>query len=86
MLLAPWEGWMRVLLISWLLAFVALLLYALYKVFYAPPPEDAGAASGTTGTADEEPTTPGRSMSHDDGRGLYSSRSQPLLGRQTRPT
>lgn len=49
--------------------------------FTSPPiarPPSAGAASGTNGTADEEPTTPGRSMSHDDGRGLYSSRSQPL--------
>ena len=45
MLLAPWEGWLRFLLISWLLFFVALVVFTLFKVFCAEIPKDGREAS-----------------------------------------
>ena len=40
MLLSPWDGWLRSLLTCWSLALAGLVVYALYKIFCSPLPEN----------------------------------------------
>ena len=40
MLLLPWDGWLVVLLVTWILAFVGLIGQGVYRVFCGVPPSD----------------------------------------------
>ena len=40
MLLAPWAGWFMILITGWCMAIVGLFIYALYKIFFAPIPDN----------------------------------------------
>jgi len=40
MLLMPWHGWLMLLIVVWMLAFLGLVSYAIFKVFFAPVSDD----------------------------------------------